>query len=57
MVLDSELGPLMLELNARPGLNVQLANQQGMQIKLDQVEKLNDIPASVDERISLAKSL
>lgn len=57
MVLDSELGPLMLELNARPGLNVQLANQQGLQIKLDQVEKLNDVPTSVDERISLAKSL
>ena len=31
MVLDSDLGPLMLELNARPGLNVQLANQIGLQ--------------------------
>lgn len=29
IVLDKEQGPLMLELNARPGLNIQIANREG----------------------------
>lgn len=29
IVLDKEKGPLMLELNARPGLNIQIANREG----------------------------
>src|SRR5690625_1188214 len=30
MVLDEEKGPLMLEVNARPGLNIQIANNAGL---------------------------
>ena len=30
MVLDQEKGPLILELNARPGLNIQIANDSGL---------------------------
>lgn len=29
IVLDKEHGPMMLELNARPGLNIQIANREG----------------------------
>lgn len=29
IVLDKALGPVMLELNARPGLNIQIANREG----------------------------
>lgn len=29
VVLDKDQGPLMLELNARPGLNIQIANREG----------------------------
>lgn len=29
IVLDKEQGPLILELNARPGLNIQIANREG----------------------------
>ncbi|MFC3909866.1 alpha-L-glutamate ligase-like protein [Legionella dresdenensis] len=29
IVLDKDHGPLMLELNARPGLNIQIANREG----------------------------
>lgn len=29
IVLDKEQGPVMLELNARPGLNIQIANREG----------------------------
>ena len=36
-VLDSERGPLLLELNARPGLNIQIANARGLRHRLDQV--------------------
>jgi len=30
IVIDKEQGPLMLELNARPGLNIQIANREGV---------------------------
>ena len=30
IVLDKQYGPLMLELNARPGLNIQIANREGV---------------------------
>lgn len=30
IVLDKDLGPVMLELNARPGLNIQIANRGGV---------------------------
>lgn len=39
-VIDSFLGPLILELNARPGLNIQLANQQGLSPRLDGIDKI-----------------
>lgn len=57
IVLDRTLGPLMLELNARPGLNVQLANQRGLLPNLNHIERMNKIPEDVDQRIALAKSL
>ena len=57
IVLDQELGPLMLELNARPGLNVQIANRAGLLKMLDQVESLDALPSTVDERVALAISL
>ncbi|MGB1907592.1 MAG: alpha-L-glutamate ligase-like protein, partial [Spongiibacter sp.] len=38
MVLDKDLGPLMLELNARPGLNIQIANDTGLAARCRQVE-------------------
>ncbi|MGZ8217181.1 alpha-L-glutamate ligase-like protein [Methylomagnum sp.] len=57
IVLDQELGPMMLEINARPGLNIQLANKIGLLPRLRWVEELAEIPVSVVERVELAKSL
>jgi alpha-L-glutamate ligase-like protein len=57
IVLDRDLGPLMLELNARPGLNVQLANGVGLLIKLNKVRTLEHIPSDIDERMALLTSL
>ncbi|MBF0425338.1 MAG: alpha-L-glutamate ligase-like protein [Magnetococcales bacterium] len=34
IVLDQDLGPLILELNARPGLTIQVANQAGLKERL-----------------------
>ncbi len=41
IALDRERGPLLLELNARPGLAIQVANQTGLASRLELVESLN----------------
>lgn len=57
VVLDRDHGPLVLEYNARPGLNIQLANQAGLLDRLQKVEELTSIPDSASERVALAKEL
>jgi alpha-L-glutamate ligase-like protein len=57
IVLDRTLGPLMLEINARPGLSIQLANEQGLLPRLRSLQAMAAIPSSIDGRIALAKSL
>lgn len=39
IVLDKVQGPLMLELNARPGLNIQIANRAGLVRRFDAVKQ------------------
>jgi alpha-L-glutamate ligase-like protein len=55
LVLDAELGPLVLELNARPGLNIQIANRAGLLPRLRRVEKGNLDSAPVAQRIDFAR--
>ena len=55
VVLDRDLGPLVLELNARPGLAIQIANGQGLLRRLEICEQHADFSASVDQRIAFAK--
>lgn len=43
VVLDADRGPLLLELNARPGLAIQLANGQGLKPR---IQAVNELPAS-----------
>lgn len=57
IVLDKELGPLMLELNARPGLNVQLANKKGLLHSLQTIEQWESIPVDLVSRKKLALNL
>lgn len=57
IVLDSKLGPLMLEINARPGLSIQMANKKGLLPRLEAVEGLKKIPGTAAERVELAKNL
>jgi alpha-L-glutamate ligase-like protein len=57
IVLDRDLGPMMLEINARPGLGIQLANNVGLLPRLRYVEGLDHIPQGVYERVQLTKRL
>ncbi|QSX38833.1 alpha-L-glutamate ligase-like protein [Shewanella sedimentimangrovi] len=55
MVLDSRRGPLLLELNARPGLSIQIANGQGILPRLKHIESLGNCRMSVEDRVRYAK--
>lgn len=55
IVLDRDLGPLILELNARPGLNIQIANQCGLQPRLDAVIDALDCLESISDRVAFAQ--
>jgi len=57
IVLDRNMGPLILEINARPGLAIQIANHAGLQERLDQIEALETIPDNPKERVALTLSL
>ena len=54
IVLDEDLGPLILELNARPGLNIQIANRQGLRSRLDAVDELEASHDSPEQRVEWA---
>ena len=56
IVLDRDLGPLILELNARPGLAIQIANRVGLESRLERVKKAQLDKAPVSERIAYAKA-
>lgn len=55
LVLDRDLGPLMLELNARPGLAIQIANRRGLWARLRVVESDGVPGASIEERAAFAR--
>lgn len=55
LVLDKDKGPLILELNARPGLNIQIANRAGLSTRLELVERHAPDLNSIEERIAFSK--
>ena len=40
IVLDKHVGPVILELNARPGLAIQVASGQGLRKNLNRIETM-----------------
>ncbi len=54
LVLDETKGPLVLELNARPGLNIQIANRTGLLPRLRLVERNRKTLDDVARRIEFA---
>ncbi len=51
LFISEEKGPLVVELNANPGLSIQLANQAGMRRRLERLRDLNVLNADHGVRI------
>ena len=54
IVIDRHHGPLLLELNARPGLSIQIANADGLLPRLKRIEALDSPFMTVDDRVDSA---
>lgn len=55
IVLDRDHGPVLLELNARPGLAIQVANQAGLRHRLATARTIAEQTADHDQKIELAR--
>lgn len=55
IVVDRELGPLILELNARPGLAIQIANGIGLRPRLRAIDEMGDSVLPVEERLEFCR--
>ncbi len=55
IVLHPEKGPQIIELNAQPGLSIQLANMEGLKRRLDRVDDINVVDS--DHGVKIAKAL
>ena len=55
MVIDRDKGPLILEMNARPGLNIQIANCEGLEGRIRRIEQIYDAAAPPEERAAVAR--
>jgi hypothetical protein len=51
IVIDRHAGPLLLELNARPGLSIQIANADGLLPRLQHIETLDSPFMTVQDRV------
>jgi len=57
IVLDKNKGPVVLELNARPGLAIQIANQTGLAKRLQKIDEQPSNELSVEQRVSFAQQM
>ncbi|MEY6431375.1 alpha-L-glutamate ligase-like protein [Thioalkalicoccus limnaeus] len=55
IVFDYHQGPMLLELNARPGLSIQLANQCGLRHRLREADRIALEAPDRSERVRLAQ--
>jgi len=55
MVIDADLGPLILEMNARPGLNIQIANRTGLATRIARIDEIYEAGRTPAERAALAR--
>jgi len=55
MVIDRDRGPLILEMNARPGLNIQIANGAGLSSRIKIIDKCFDAEATPAQRAAAAR--
>lgn len=52
LVIDKDKGPMLLELNARPGLGIQVANGLGLLPRLRHIEKLTLYHKNAEKRVA-----
>jgi alpha-L-glutamate ligase-like protein len=57
VVVDARWGALILELNARPGLTIQLANRAGLLPRLREVERRVEPDMPPDKRLELGREI
>lgn len=57
LVLDANQGPMVMEMNARPGLSIQVANQAGLRRRLEIFEPLLDSKKDYIERVDHAQKI
>ena len=57
VAIDETAGPLVLELNARPGLSIQNANGCGLKSRLEAIERMDLENSSFVKRVSIAVEL
>lgn len=55
IVLDQEKGPLLLEINARPGLSIQIANREGIIPRLEAIDAVLPKLSGVQAKIAFAQ--
>ncbi|MGF1482434.1 MAG: alpha-L-glutamate ligase-like protein [Cyanophyceae cyanobacterium] len=55
IVLDRQQGPLLLEINARPGLSIQIANGEGLIGRLETIDAALPKLTNVSEKIEFAQ--
>ena len=52
IVIDKSRGPLLLEINARPGLSIQTASGLGLKNRLNSIEQLAQQDWTIEQRLS-----
>ena len=55
MVIDADKGPMILEMNARPGLNIQIANGTGLSKRIARIDEIYDPSLNPEQRASVAR--
>ncbi|MDZ7770255.1 MAG: alpha-L-glutamate ligase-like protein [Woeseiaceae bacterium] len=55
IVIDRQLGPLILEMNARPGLNIQIANRAGIWHRIETIDRLFNSDDDAERRAAIAR--
>lgn len=54
LILDQTFGAMMLEVNARPGISIQVANRAGLLPRLDLIDEMKAYDLPFEERIAFA---
>jgi len=58
VVVDADRGPMILELNARPGLAIQIANRAGLEPRLREIERVRRAARlPFDDRLKLGRRM